>query len=204
MRILLADDHPLVRRGIRQVLAEELPGAAFEEAADAHQTLERHAAGRWDLVVLDLSMPGSAGLEVLRQIRRRDPGTPVVVLSMYPESQYAARALSWGAAAYLSKQCGPDELAGAVRRALAGSKSAPTVRPPMAELDESCRHERLSDREYEVLTLIGSGRTVKEVAEQLALSVKTVSTYRSRVLEKMRMRTNAELTYYAVKAGLVG
>lgn len=204
----MADDYPVVRRGIRQILSDELPGAVFGEAADAREALEQHAAAAWDVVVLDISMPGCAGLEVLKQIHRLNPHTPVVVLSMYPEPQYAARALGAGAAAYLTKGCAPVELVGAVRRALAGGKRIPAgprkipYWPP--ERDARSRHERLSDREYEVLTLIGSGKTVKEIAERLSLSVKTVSTYRARMLEKMQMKTNAELTYYAVKSGLVG
>ncbi len=208
MRILIADDHPLVRRGLRQVLAEASPDCEFGEANEARDVLQLHGEAKWDAVILDLSMPGSSGLELLKDLRRSDPRTPVVVVSMYPESQYAVRALKAGAAAYLTKECAPADLVAAVRRAVAGGKyiSASVAEKLLRGLDQPAdgkQHERLSDREYEVLTLIASGKTVKEVAEQLFLSVKTVSTYRTRVLEKMQMKTNAELTYYAVKNGLV-
>ncbi len=208
MRILLADDHPVVRQGVRKILADAFPGAAFAEAADAAQVLELHAAARLDAVVLDLSLPGATGLDLLKQIRRLDPRTAIVVFSMYPESEYAVRALKAGAAAYLGKDSPPSELVEALRHALAGARYIPAslsqqlARTP-AEPADDCRHQRLSDREYQVLTLLASGKTVSEVAAQLTLSVKTVSTYRGRILEKMRMKTNAELTYYAVKSGLV-
>jgi two-component system invasion response regulator UvrY len=208
MRILLADDHPIVRQGVRRILAEALPHADFLEAGDAALVLEHYASARFDAIVLDLSLPGNDGLDLLKHLRRLDRLTPIVVLSLHPESQYAVRALKAGAAAYLSKECAPSDLVAALRRALAGGKY---INPALADrllaqrTDETdgTRHEKLSDREYQVLTLIASGKTVSEVAGQLTLSVKTVSTYRGRILEKMGMKTNAELTYYAVKSGLV-
>jgi DNA-binding NarL/FixJ family response regulator len=208
MRILLADDHPVVRHGLRQILTDAIPEADLGEACDARETIQLYSEARWDTVVLDLSMPGSSGLELLKDLRQLDSRTPIIVLSLYPESQYAVRALRAGAAGYLTKECAPSDLIAAIRRAASGGKY---ISSSIAERllrgsepsSDGNPHEKLSDREYEVLTLIASGKTVKEVAEQLLLSVKTVSTYRTRVLEKMQMKTNAELTYYAVKSGLV-
>lgn len=208
IRILIADDHAVVRRGLKQIVAEEPDMAVLGEAQNAPEALQELRARDWDVLVLDITMPGRGGLEVLREARASRPGLPVLVLSTHPEEQYAVRALRAGAAGYLTKETAPEELVKAIRKVHGGGKY---VSPALAEqlaagLSEGAEkppHERLTDREYEVLRLLASGQTVSQVADQLSLSVKTVSTYRARILEKMGMHTNAELTSYAVRHGLV-
>ena len=207
MKILIADDHAVVRKGLARILAEAFSNVACGEAQDAQEVLDRMARENWDLLVLDVSMPGRNGLDLLKQLR---PGhnPPVLVLSMHPESLYAVRALKSGAAGYLNKQSAPEELVRAVRKVLSGGKYVtPMVAEKLAcDLDGGTAkppHETLSDREYEVMCLLASGKTLKEAASGLSLSPKTVSTYRTRILEKMHLRTNAELTWYAVQSGLV-
>jgi DNA-binding NarL/FixJ family response regulator len=209
MRVLIADDHPVVRRGLRQILADEYPSLSVGEARDAGEALKLAREQDWDVVLLDISMPGRSGLEVLKELKRERPKVPVLILSSYPEEQYAVRVLKAGAAGYMTKESTAEHLIEGIRKAIRGGRY---VSPHVAELlaatvgagGEMAPHESLSDREYEVLCLIASGRTVGEVAVELSLSVKTVSTYRARILEKMGMNTNAELTHYALKNGLVG
>jgi DNA-binding NarL/FixJ family response regulator len=207
-RVLLVDDHAVVRRGVRDILTEALGKVTFGEAAkpsDALDTLQRED---WDVVILDISLPGRGGLDALRDMKRLRPNVPVLVLSMHAEDHYALRALRGGAAGYVNKESAADELAGAVRKVLAGGTHVSAV---LAEtLAKSLRadasrpaHERLSDREMEVLRSIATGKTVKEISAELALSEKTISTYRTRLLEKMQMRTNADLIQYALREGLV-
>jgi len=209
MRILLADDHSIVRQGLKTILAEEFAAAEFGEAKDTPQALTLMQQQPWDVVILDVTMPGSSGLEALRQIKDMYPEVPVLVLSMHPEDQYAARAFREGAAGYLTKEAAPDELVKAARQALDGRKY---VSPSFAErlASDLLRHgngpphEWLSERERQVMCMIASGKTTTQIANELALSTKTVSTYRSRTLEKMRMSTNAELARYAIENQLIG
>lgn len=208
MRVLIADDHAVVRRGLIQLLADEYPALSVGEARDAAEVVQLARARDWDIIILDISMPGRSGLEVLRELRQSRPKVPVLVLTSHPEEQYALRVLKAGAAGYMTKESAPEHLIEGIRKVSAGGRY---VSPTLAELlaasvgvdAERPPHASLSDREYRVLCLIGSGKTVGEIAAQLSLSVKTVSTYRARLLEKMGMKTNAELTSYAIRNGLV-
>ena len=203
-RVLIVDDHPVVREGIGRVLASSLPDVEIGEAAGAAEAQEMmQAAGTWDLVMLDLTLAGDDGTVVLRRLRQTHPELPVVIISMHPAEQFARRVLQAGAVSYVSKGCNPDELVRAVRAALNGVRE-PVALPHRARPDSaSLPHEQLSDREYQVLRMIGQGRTVSEIANDLSLSVKTVSTYRARILEKMDMRTSAELMRYVIAHQLV-
>ena len=208
MRILIADDHAVLRQGLMLILAQAFGQVEFGEAADSRQTVEAVLKEHWDLVILDLSMPGRNGLDALKELKAQRPALPVLVLSMHPEQQYAVRAFRSGAAGYLTKANASAELVKAVERILAGGRyvSAAFGEELASELGSpACAllHEKLSDREFEILRLIASGRTVKEIAAELTLSANTISTYRARILEKMKMRTSAELTHYAISNGLV-
>lgn len=208
MRILIADDHAVVRQGLKQILAAEFKRASFGEAANGQQALERVWKEEWDVVVLDLSMPGRTGLEVLKEIKRSKPSLPVVMLSMHPEDQFAVRLLKAGAAGYMTKESAPEELVGAVRKAMAGGRYvSPALAERMASYlvsdNQTPPHEKLSDREFLVLRLLASGKPVSVIARELSLSVKTISTYRARLLEKMGMSNNAELIHYALRNQLV-
>lgn len=208
IRALVVDDHAVVRHGVMHILSEELEGAVLGEAGSADEALRLVFQGHWDVVVLDITMPGRSGLEVLQDIKRERPNLPVLILSMHPEDQMATRVLKAGAAGYVTKDGNPVELIEAVRIVLRGGRYvSPTVAERLVlDLQEESRrlpHERLSDREYEVLCMIARGRTVTEVAETLGLSVKTVSTYRTRILEKLHMHNNAELIHYALQHKLV-
>jgi DNA-binding NarL/FixJ family response regulator len=208
LRILLADDHAVVRHGVKQILTDAYAGATFGEAQNAHELLEMVGGKSWDIVVLDLNMPGGNGLEALKQIKLDHPQLPVLILSMYPEDQYAVRTIRAGAAGYLNKESAPEELVQAIHKILHGGEY---ISADVAdELVQYARHEdgqplhkHLSDREFQVLCLIASGKEVKEISSELGLSAKTISTYRARLLEKMNMKTNAELTHYAVQNELV-
>lgn len=208
LKILIADDHAVVRRGVRQLLVETVRPEVVEEAESAAEALRKAGERDWDIVILDVSLPGRTGLDVLAELKRSKPGLPVLMLSMHPEDQYAVRAIKTGASGYLTKDQAPEEIARAVRRILNGGRY---VSPALAEKlafalgpdAERPLHEALSDREFEVFRSIASGRAVSEVARELHLSVKTVSTYRTRVLEKMGLETNADLTLYAVRNGLI-
>jgi two-component system invasion response regulator UvrY len=208
MKILIADDHAVVRQGLKQILADEFSRATFGEAGTAQEAIAKVWAGEWDVVVLDITMPGRSGLEALGEIRKSRPRLPVLVLSMHPEDQFAMRVLKSGAAGYMTKESAPEALVGAIKKVLAGGRY---VSPALAEQMaaylgtdvQKPPHERLSDREFLVLRLIASGKTVSQIADQLALSVKTISTYRARILEKMLMQSNAELTHYAIQNRLV-
>jgi two-component system, NarL family, invasion response regulator UvrY len=207
MRVLIADDHAVVRRGLKQILLDEFGALEVGEAADAHETLRLAHAGDWDLVVLDISMPGRSGLEVLKELKQTRPRLPVLILTTHPEEQYAVRVLKAGAAGYMTKESAPEHLVEAVRRVTAGGRY---ITPTLADLlvtnlaaADRPPHEALSDREFQVLRLIASGKTVGQIADALSLSPNTVSTYRTRILEKTGMKTNAELTHYAISKGLV-
>jgi two-component system, NarL family, invasion response regulator UvrY len=208
LRILIADDHDVVRKGLIQILAKSFPGTDVDEAADGRQALALAEKGSYALVLLDISMPGRGGLEVLKEVKRQRPGVPVLVLSMHPEEEYAVRAFRAGASGYLTKDSAADELVQAVRTVLAGRRylSASLTEMLAREMESNGvgpRHHALSDRELQVMRMLASGKTVTEIADELSLSVKTISTYRSRVLEKLQVRNNAELARYAFENRLV-
>jgi len=208
LKILVADDHTIVRDGLRQILGEVPDMIVAGEASDGVQALHKVREDHYDVVLLDIAMPGISGVDVLKQLKLEKPDLPVLMLSMYPEEQYAMRTLKAGAAGYLTKESASDELITAIRKVCGGGKY---ITSSLAEKLAFCLdshsdqpvHERLSDREYQVVRMIASGKTVTEIAEELYLSVKTISTNRSRALIKMGMKTNAEITYYAIKHGLV-
>ncbi len=208
VRLLIVDDHPLVRRGIVEVLAEAYPDGTIAEASDGAEALQAISGGAWNLVVLDLSLPGRSGLDVLKEIRHTHSKLPVLILSTYPEQQFGARALRAGASGYLNKGSSSEVLLSAVRKVMAGGKyiSASLGESLAADLGRDLTkplHEGLSDREYHVMLRIASGKTVGEIAEEIHLSVKTISTYRARILEKMGLKNNAELTQYGIRQKLV-
>jgi len=208
IQVLIADDHAILRRGLKEILMRELEGAVCGEAKDATETLSSIEQRDWDLVILDITMPGRSGLEVLRDLKTARPKLPVLVLSMHPEDQYARRLLKAGASGYMNKEGAAEDLVKAVRKVLAGGRY---VSPALAEqlaADLSHDggqpiHEVLSDREFEVLRMLAAGKTVSQIAEELHLGVTTVSTYRARILEKMNMTTTAELMHYALYNRLI-
>jgi DNA-binding NarL/FixJ family response regulator len=207
MKILLADDHAVVRHGLKQILTDEFKRATFGEARNTREALDLVWKQDWDVVVLDITMPGRSGLDALREIKKSKPRLPVLVLSMHPENQFAVRVLKAGASGYMTKESAPDELVGAVKKVLAGGRYVSTALAETlaASLSNNQRapQEKLSDREYQVLRLIASGKMATEIARELSLSVKTISTYRTRILEKMGMKNNAELMHYAIQHRLV-
>lgn len=208
IKILIADDHAIVREGLKQILAETPDMVVADEASNGQEVLNKVWEKEYHVVVLDISMPGISGLDILKQLKSQRPRLPVLVLSMHPEEQYAVRVLRAGASGYLTKQSVPDELITAIRKVSLGMKyvSSSLAEKLASDLGieaEKPLHETLSDREYQVMCMIASGKTVREIADELFLSVKTISTYRSRILEKMKMKTNAELTHYAIKNQLV-
>jgi two-component system invasion response regulator UvrY len=208
IRIFIADDHAIVREGLKQIVTETSDMVVADEASTGHEVLAKVFKSDYDVLVLDITMPGINGLDVLKQVKSQNPRIPILVLSIHPEEQYAVRVLRAGAAGYLTKDSAPDELITAIRKVSMGGKYVtPTLAEKLASDLESgterSLHETLSDREYQVLCLIASGKTGTEIGEELFLSEKTVSTYRSRILEKMNMKSNAELIHYAIKHGLV-
>lgn len=208
MRIIIVDDHAVVRQGIKQILSEMHEPVEIGEAGNGSDAMRLLREDHWDMVLLDISLPGKNGIEVLKQIKHEWKKLPVLILSMYSEDQYALRAIRAGASGYMTKESAPDELLSAIGKVRNGGRyiSAEVAEKLVFELDatsDKLLHHTLSDREFEVMCLIASGRSVSEIAEMLSLSVKTISTYRSRLLEKMKMKHNAELTHYALKHGLV-
>jgi two-component system invasion response regulator UvrY len=205
MRILLVDDHPVVRHGIRQILVEGLEEVSVGEASDVATASAQIRNDVWDVVVLDLTLPGASGLDLLKEIRRDRPALPVLVLSMHPASQFARRVLAAGASGYLTKDSATTELVTAIEQIHQGRMylGGQPGDGPSAPAVGAAPHDTLSDREYQVLRMIGSGKTVSEIAAAYSLSVKTVSTYRSRLLEKLEMHSNAELMRYAIENGLM-
>ena len=206
-RILVADDHALVRKGLIQLLARQRDFGAFGEASTAAETLALAAAQSWDVVLLDLALPDASGLEVLQQLRALRPNLPVLIVSMYPEDQLGERLIAAGAAGYLTKEAAPEELVRAIHRVLRGEKYLSSALEGQlatrGDGQSGTRHERLSAREFEVMVLLAAGRAINVIARQLGVSPKTVTTYRARVLTKMHMATNAELTHYAVQHRLI-
>jgi len=197
-----------VRHGLKQILAEEFKKAVFGEARNAQEALDLVWKENWDIAILDITMPGRSGLQVLREIKKSKPKLPVLVLSMHPENQFAVRVLKRGAAGYMTKESASAELVGAVRKVLAGGRYvsnslAEKLATYLANDNQKPAQELLSDREFQVLRLIASGKIVSEIARELSLSVKTISTYRTRILEKMGLRNNAELMHYAMQHQLV-
>jgi two-component system, NarL family, invasion response regulator UvrY len=208
MKILITEDHAVVREGLKLILADHFKNAVFGEARNATEALARVWKEKWDVVVLDITMPGRSGLEVLKEIRRSRPRLPVLILSMHPEDQFAVRLFKAGAAGYLTKESAGEELVGAIKKVVGGGRYiSPSLAERMASyltIDvQKAPHERLSDREFLILRMIASGKQVSQIASELSLSVSTVSTYRARILEKMDMKNNAELTHYALQKELV-
>jgi len=208
LRVIIADDHPIVRQGLRQVVAETSDIVVADEASNGWEVLNKVRASYYDVVLLDITMPGRDGVDILKQLKSERPGLPVLILSIHLEEQYAVRALRAGASGYLTKESAPDELVAAIRKVSMGGKyvSSSLAEKLASDLKNNSAqllHNSLSDREYQVMCMIASGKTVTGIAEELSLSVKTISTYRSRILEKMKMKSNAELTSYAIKNRLV-
>jgi len=208
LRILIADDHPLFRRGLKQIITETSDMVVAGEAADGREALSKAETGDYDVLLLDITMPFINGVDVLSQLKNERPTLPVLMLSMHPEEQYAVRALRAGASGYLTKESAPEELVAAIRKVSAGGKYvSASLAERLASIvqsdGEALPHEPLSHREHQVMCLIASGKTVSEAARELALSVKTISTYRARILEKLKMKNNAELMRYAIKNQLV-
>ena len=207
IRILIVDDHSIVREGLKQIVAETPDILVTDEAASGQEALEKVWKNDYDIVVLDITMPGRGGLEALKQIKTMKPKLPILILSMHPEDQYALRVLKAGASGYLTKESAPEELVTALRKVSQGRRY---ITPALAEKlafrlekdSEKALHERLSDREFQIMSLIAAGKTVKEIANELVLSPKTISTYRARILRKMDLKNNAELMHYVLKSGL--
>jgi two-component system invasion response regulator UvrY len=208
IKILIADDHPIVRHGLKQVVADESDMRVLGEAPDGNAVFALLPQEDWDIVILDLQMPDRSGLDVLQELRRQRPKLPVLILSVQPEDQYAVRVLRSGAAGYMTKDTAPEELVKAIRKVVSGGRYVSSVLAERLAHDLEtgtlgAPHETLSNREFQVLCMIATGKTVGQIALELSLSVKTISTNRERILGKMRMKTNAELTHYAIKNRLV-
>ncbi len=208
MKILIADDHALVRRGLKQIIEEEFPKAATGEAEDCQQVLELVRKDTWDVVVLDLTMPGGDGLEVLKQIKVIRPQLPVLILSMHTEDQFGTAVLKEGAAGFMTKRTAPEELAKAIIQVTRGGKYiTPTLAEKLAfdvEKDsDKPPHKTLSNREYQVFLMLAAGKSISEISQELSLSEKTIRQFRSRLLAKMKMKNNVELAHYAIQHGLV-
>ncbi len=208
IKVLIADDHPIVRQGLRQILSEIPDMVVAGEAVNGQQALDQVRAGGWDVLVLDITMPDRSGLDILKELKHQQPHLPVLVLSIHAEEQFAVRLLKAGASGYLTKENAPDELVKAIRKVVDGGKYisqslAESLAFSLDVASDRPPHETLSDREFQVMQLIASGKPLTEIAEELSLSAKTVSTYRTRLLEKMNLKTNAEIVRYAIENGLV-
>ena len=208
LRILIADDHTVVRKGLKQILLEEFPTAHIEEVPDAEEMIKKVMNSNWDVVVSDMSMPGRSGLDALQQIKQIYPDLPVLILSIHPEEHYALRVLKAGASGYLSKGSASDELVKAVQTVLLGKKYiSASVAEKLASSFSSDSgkqaHELLSDREFDVMKLLAGGKSVSDIADILSLSVTTISTYRARIMAKMNLKTNSDLTKYAIESHLI-
>ncbi len=208
MNILLADDHSIVRRGLKEILLEEFPTANFEEVADGQELIRKIRQSKFDIIISDVSMPIKNGLEALKIIKSEFPSLPVLILSIHPEEIYAIRVLKAGASGYMTKESATEELVQAVRTIMNGRKyiTHSLAEKMASSLDYDIKkhpHELLSDRELDVMKMIASGKTVSDIAAQLSLSVNTISTYRARVMDKMKLKSNSELTFYAISNNLI-
>ena len=208
MQILIADDHAVVRRGLTQILLEEFSSAKIEEVDNSEDLIRKAMDGHWDVIISDLSMPGRSGLDALLQLKELLPDTPVLIMSIHPEDHYAIRALKAGASGYLTKATAPTELVKAVRLVLEGRRyisasTAEKLASAVIQEKDKPLHEYLSNREFDVLKLLAAGRPVSEIASQLSLSITTISTYRARIMSKMKIKTNAGLTIYAMNNHLL-
>lgn len=208
LKILIADDHAIVRKGLKQILSNNSDMTVAGEAASGAEALAMIREGDWDVVLLDISMPDGNGLDTLKQLKKEKPDLPILMLSIYPEEQYAIRTIKAGVSGYLTKDSAPEELVEAIQKVARGGRYiSASLSEKMAEYlenkSERALHENLSDREYQVMVMIAAGKTVSQIAEEMCLSVKTISTNRSRALAKMGMENNSQFTHYAVKQGLV-
>jgi two-component system invasion response regulator UvrY len=208
IRVLIADDHAIVRQGLKQIVADNADILVAGEASSGQQVLDMVSKNDYDVVVLDITMPGRSGLEVLKELKGLRPKLPVLILSIHPEEQYAVRVIKAGAAGYLTKECAPDELIAAIRSISAGHKYVTSflsekLASQLGLEVEKPPQEALSDREYQVMLMLASGKAVGEIAREQYLSVKTISTYRHRILAKLKLKSNAELTYYAIQNRLI-
>jgi DNA-binding NarL/FixJ family response regulator len=208
LRVIVVDDHPVVREGLKRIISESSELSIAAEASDGEEALQAVQNNPCDVVLLDITLPKRNGLEVLKQIRQLQPRIPILILSMHAEDEYAVRMLRAGASGYLNKESTPTNLITAIRKVVRGGKYVSTALAERLAFDlqadtDKPPHEILSDREFQVLCMLASGRTVSEIAAELKLSIKTISTYRVRVLEKLRLKNNSELTRYAIKTGLV-
>jgi two-component system, NarL family, invasion response regulator UvrY len=207
-RMLIVDDHAVVRHGVKQILSEQFQGAFIGEAQNAEEMMDQVRKTDWDIVVLDVGMPGKGGLDALKELKQLRPKLPALVLSAYPEDQLALRMLKAGASGYLSKDSAPNELVEAMRKILSGGKFVSSAVAELLALNlesdfEKPLHEQLSDREYQVMCLIAVGKSLKDISDDLCVSISTVNTYRARILEKMQLKNNTELTHYAIENRLV-
>lgn len=207
-RIIIADDHEIVRAGLKQIIADDPDLLVEGEASDGQELLEKLRKKKFDLVLLDMKMPGRSGLEILKQLKIEHPSLPVLVLSMHSEEQYAVRTIKAGASGYITKETAPDKLLEAIRRVCGGGKYisqslAEKLADSISDSKSKPPHEYLTDREFQVMSMIASGKTISDIARELFLSVKTISTYRQRILEKMSMKNNAELTHYVISNNLL-
>lgn len=208
INILIADDHAVVREGLKRIIAETSDLKVAGEACHGQEVLDMVRTKHWDVVVLDITLPGLSGIEILKTLKMEKPKLPILILSMHPEDQYAIRVLRAGAAGYLTKDSAPDQLVEAIRKVFQRGKY---ITPSIAEKlaydlerdDQGLPHEKLSDREYQVLCMIASGKSLSQIAEEISLSIKTISTYRARILAKMKMNNNAELIHYAIEKQLL-
>ena len=208
MKVLIADDQIIIREGLKQILSRMPEVELVDEAGNGQEVMSKVKKMKYDIIVLDISMPGRSGLEVLKELKQKKPNSAVLVLSIHPEEHYAVRVLKAGAAGYINKSSASDELVQAIKTVVAGGKyiTNETAEKLVKEIKEDSiklSHEKLSDREYQVMCMIASGKTVKEISEYLCLSIKTVSTYRTRILDKMKMKNNSEITFYAIKKELI-
>lgn len=209
IHILIADDHPIVREGFKKTLSDTYDMVISDEASNSQEVFDLVGKKTYDIMLLDISMPGRGGLEILKELKNKYPGLPVLIVSIYPEEQYAMRAFRAGASGYLTKSSAPHELIAAIGRITKGGRYvshslAEKLTYYIDKYTDKLPHERLSDREYQVLLMIASGKTVTEIAGELSLSVKTISTYRNNILEKMKIKNNADMTMYAIQNSLIG
>jgi len=209
IRILIADDHTIVREGLKQIVAEVSDMEVTDVARDGQEALSKALTGDYDVIILDISMPVKTGLDVLRELKEKRPGLNILILSVYPEEQYALRVIKAGASGYLTKESAPEELITAIRRVSQGRKYITLSLAEALALDiehpsEKLSHETLSEREYKVMCMIGSGKAMNEIASELFLSIKTISTYKARILKKMKLKNNSELIRYVIENNMIG